>query len=152
MRFLDWLGISYLSDRNAKQIIDGINNSNSNGTESQELLTKKGQMDKACTRFDLLAYSFLFSLIQPFTAMMIFLLSLVDGSSFAQFYFKVVLYSGILSYFFILLQYNLTNLKYHSKGNILLRLFVAVQALGFICHIFISIDVWAIVRAFLLEL
>lgn len=150
MRFLDWIGLSHLSDRNARQIIDGVNNSNSNGTESQELLTKKGQMDKACTRFDLLAYSVFFSLIQPFTA---FCLFLVHGSDlFTKVYLRAVLCSGILSYLFILVSYNLTNLKYYSKQLVLLRLFVAAQAFGFICSVLFDIGIWSIFRAFLLEL
>lgn len=134
MRFLDWIGLSHLSDRNARQIVDGINNSNSNGTESQELLTKKDQTDKACTGFDLLAYSSLFCLIQPAAA---FALLLEPSIVFFEIvYIKVSIKSGFFGYLVTMIIYHATKFKYETKQHILLNLFFLVNGFGFLFALF----------------
>lgn len=152
MRFLDWLGISYLSDRNAKQIVDGINNSNSNGTEPQESLTKKGQTDETCTRFDLLAYSSLFCLIQPVAFIALLLNPSIGFFEIA--YIKVAINSGFFGYLTVMFLYHTTKLKYQTKQSVLTQLLLVVHSFGFLFALFIGqgIDVGGIFKDFLLTL
>lgn len=101
-------------------------------SKSQELLVGKGE-DNYCTRFDILAYSFLFSIIQPVSYAILWLrnLSIDTYFSIETLYVRIVIESGILGFSIIMLLYHFTNMKYKSKFHVLFQLFFFVQLFGF---------------------
>ena len=143
MKLLDWIGLSHLSDRNARQISDSLENKNN----QRPLLVSNGEKDNRCSRFDILAYSFFFSLVQPITLVLV---SLLSGFFDLYEYMKVAFLSGLVGYFIILFVYHVSDMKYDSKLSVLTHLFISVNMLGFLFTFFNYVDVWTILRKFII--